>query len=197
MFHGMGFPTTFHKPHPKTKFTPSEDEILMRVVNELGPDDWQLISKRLPGRNARQCRDRWLNYLSPDVVNGPWTPEEEELLLAKFKEFGASWKHIATFFSSRTDINIKSRWQLMQRRVKKQVTQIPRPMPQLAPLPLPQPLPMVSSEPLPFSFQAPPLRAATEQAHSPEKKSPEWDSVWGSLMMNEENAFENAFDSWF
>jgi hypothetical protein len=197
MFPTMSYPTPFHKPHPKTKFTPAEDEILMGVVDELGPDDWQMISRRLPGRNARQCRDRWLNYLSPEVVNGPWTPAEEDLLLAKFREFGTSWKHIATFFPSRTDINIKSRWQLMQRRVKKQATQTSVPIPAMAPPPAPQPLPMVSSQPLPFSFQGSQPRAPPATETAPEKKSPEWDTVWGSLMMNEENAFENAFDTWF
>jgi hypothetical protein len=193
----MNCPVTFHKPHPKTKFTPAEDEILMHVVDELGPDDWQMISKRLPGRNARQCRDRWLNYLSPEVVNGPWTPEEEDLIVAKFREFGTSWKHIATFFPSRTGINIKSRWQLMQRRVKKQATQTSIPIPAIGPITLTQPIPIVSSEPLPFSIQRPPSRGPTTEENLPEKKSPEWDSVWGTLMMGEENTFENVFDNWF
>jgi hypothetical protein len=194
MFPTLNFPTHLHKPHPKMKFTPTEDEILMRVVDELGPDDWQMISKRLPGRNARQCRDRWLNYLSPDVENGPWTPQEEDLLIAKFQEFGSSWKHIATFFPSRTDINIKSRWQLMQRRIKKQAVQTSM---AVAAFPVAQPLPMLSADPLPFSFQPPAPRPPTAEENGTEKKSPEWDCVWGSLMMNEESAFENAFDSWF
>jgi hypothetical protein len=33
------------------------------------------------------------------------------------EQFGARWKHIATFFTARTEINIKSRWNLIQRRI--------------------------------------------------------------------------------
>ncbi|OHT09792.1 hypothetical protein TRFO_21141 [Tritrichomonas foetus] len=109
-----------HRAHPKSKFTPEEDEILRTVVEECGQSDWVEIAKRMPnGRNARQCRDRWQNYLSPDVVNGPWTEDEEALLVQKYNEIGPYWKQIATFFPTRTDINIKSRWNLRERRLKK------------------------------------------------------------------------------
>lgn len=112
------------KTHPRAKFTQSEDELLIQLVENFGTNDWQSISHQMPGRNSRQCRDRWQNYLSPDVVNGPWTPEEEELLVKKYEELGPSWKQIATFFPTRTDINIKSRWHLRERRLKKEDLQM-------------------------------------------------------------------------
>lgn len=112
------------KTHPRMPFTSQEDELLSKLVKTYGTNNWQSISTQIPGRNARQCRDRWLNYLSPDVVNGPWTAEEEELLVEKYKEFGPSWKQIATFFPTRTDINIKSRWNLRERRIKKESIQM-------------------------------------------------------------------------
>jgi hypothetical protein len=62
----------------------------------------------MPHRNSRQCRDRWLNSLSPEVANGPWTLPEEALLVSKDSEFGAAWKRIATFFPARTDINLRT-----------------------------------------------------------------------------------------
>ena len=112
------------KTHPRVKFTQSEDELLKKLVESLGANDWQSISRQIPGRNARQCRDRWQNYLSPEVVNGPWTQDEEELLVKKYEELGPSWKQIATFFPTRTDINIKSRWHLRERRLKKEELQM-------------------------------------------------------------------------
>lgn len=112
------------KTHPRAKFTQSEDELLIKLVETIGTNDWQSISHQMPGRNPRQCRDRWQNYLSPDVVNGPWTSEEEELLVKKFEELGPSWKQIAMFFPTRTDINIKSRWHLRERRLKKEDLQM-------------------------------------------------------------------------
>ena len=104
----------------RSKFTHEEDEKLKQLVENLGNDDWVSISNKMSGRNPRQCRDRWNNYLSPNVVNGPWTKEEEQLLQEKFEEFGPSWKCIATFFPTRTAINVKSRFNLMQRRIKKE-----------------------------------------------------------------------------
>jgi hypothetical protein len=76
----------------------------------------------MPNRNARQCKDRWYNFLSPEVVNGPWTEEEEALLCRKFAIFGNSWKRISTFFEGRTEINVKSHWQVIQRRLKRDLT---------------------------------------------------------------------------
>jgi hypothetical protein len=61
-----------------------------------------------------------MNYLAPNVVNGPWTAEEEQLLVRKYKQFGPSWKRIATCFNGRTDINVRNRWLLMQRRTHRE-----------------------------------------------------------------------------
>lgn len=116
------------KSHPRSTFTENEDKILRKLVKKYGTYDWQLISNHLPGRNPRQCRDRWKNYLSPEVVNGPWTKDEERLLVVKYEEFGPCWKKIAEFFPTRSDINIKSRWNMMQRRLQKEDLQIKKEM---------------------------------------------------------------------
>jgi hypothetical protein len=112
----MHFCPDLHKPHPKRKFSQAEDVILSQLVEEHGTGDWMTISRKMVGRKARQCRERWDNYLSPDVRNGPWTMEEEKQLLDLYDSMGAKWKQIATFFNARTEINVKSRWQLIQRR---------------------------------------------------------------------------------
>lgn len=110
----------FKKKHPRTHFSSSEDDLLKNLVEKYGTQNWVKISQQIQGRNPRQCRDRWLNYLSPNVKNGPWSSEEDELLLIKYNEYGPSWKKIASFFPTRTDINIRSRWQLKERRQKKE-----------------------------------------------------------------------------
>lgn len=110
----------FKQKKPRIKFTEEEDLKLRQLVEIIGEEDWQMISLQMPGRNSRQCRDRWKNYLAPEVVNGPWTDEEEELLVKKYEEFGPCWKRIAAFFPTRTDINVKSRWHLRERRIKKE-----------------------------------------------------------------------------
>lgn len=111
---------TKRKRNPRKMFTPTEDSLLKDLVRRYGTYDWKSISEFVKGRGPRQCRDRYLKYLSPEVVNGPWTHEEEELLVEKYNIFGSSWKLIATFFPTRTDVNIKSKWKKMQRRMNKE-----------------------------------------------------------------------------
>ena len=100
----------------KKKFTPEEDELLKSLVEQYGTSNWNDIETNFPNRTARQLKDRWLNYLDPNVNMGEWTLEEEELLLQKIDEIGKKWRKIATFFNGRTDVHLKNRYKLMKRR---------------------------------------------------------------------------------
>lgn len=110
---GIGF---FHKLHPKSKFSPEEDIKLTKLVEQFGTDNWNLISNKMKRRNSRQCRDRWENYLSPTLNKEPFTNEEDLLILEKYEEIGAKWVTISKFLVGRTDISVKSRWLMLQRR---------------------------------------------------------------------------------
>jgi hypothetical protein len=101
-----------------SKFTPKEDELLKSLVERLGTTDWSVIARQMRGRNTRQCRERWQNYLRPGIRNGPWTQQEEELLLVKYVEYGPLWRTIATFLPPRTDIDIKNYWNRRLRRLR-------------------------------------------------------------------------------
>lgn len=107
-----------HKLHPKSKFTPVEDQKLRELVAKYGDNDWATVSKMMGTRNQRQCRERWTNYLSPKVSNGPWSPQEDELLRKLHAEIGAKWVKISSYFPSRTDTNIKNRWMVLLRQRK-------------------------------------------------------------------------------
>lgn len=66
----------------KGHWSKEEDATLLKLVDKYKPDwDWSLISKQIPGRNAKQCRERWFLNLDPSINRGPWTPEEDEQLL--------------------------------------------------------------------------------------------------------------------
>lgn len=104
---GNAAPT--NKNTRKHKFTPEEDETLKRLVQQYGYD-WKVIAAILKNRNARQCRDRWKNYLRPEVNLRQWSPEEDALLIQKYQEYGRQWSIIAKSFPDRTDIHIKNRW---------------------------------------------------------------------------------------
>jgi hypothetical protein len=54
-------------------------------------------------------------------VRDPWTKEEEALLLAKAAQLGKAWKRIASFFTGRSEVSVKSHWQVMQRRTEREL----------------------------------------------------------------------------
>jgi hypothetical protein len=100
----------------RCKFTTEEDTQLTEFVKTYGNNDWFTIACLLPGRTARQCRERWNHYLSPTVSCTPFTPWEDALLAQKYAEFGPKWKAIAASFEGRTDIHVKNRWLFLARR---------------------------------------------------------------------------------
>ena len=80
-----------HKPSKKCKFSSEEDKKLAEVVEKLGAKRWKVIASFIDGKTARQCRDRYTNYLRPDLVFDRWTPEEDLLLIQKYYEIGPKW----------------------------------------------------------------------------------------------------------
>jgi hypothetical protein len=107
------------KGPPRQKFSVQEDDQLRDLVSELGINNWAEVSARLGTRSARQCRERFKNYLSPNLRNGQWTEEEDQLLREKYLEFGAKWSLIVAFFPSRSEVNLKNRWtQLTNRGIR-------------------------------------------------------------------------------
>lgn len=63
------------------------------AVGQLGKADPQanwgdIASKMNNGRTAKQCRDRWHNYLRPGIKKGHWTQEEETQIGELYQQFG-------------------------------------------------------------------------------------------------------------
>jgi hypothetical protein len=82
----------------------------MRLVRQFGAHDWAKISYSMNGRTPRQCRQRYRNYLSQSRQRSAWTVKEEELVVAKYREFGPKWVRISTFLPGRTGNDVKNRW---------------------------------------------------------------------------------------
>lgn len=50
---------------------------------------WSHVSQLLGNsRSAKQCRERWTNFLRPGLKKGEWTFEEEELIRDMYSTFG-------------------------------------------------------------------------------------------------------------
>lgn len=104
----------------KLKFSEEEDLRLASIVDEIGSDDWVQVSSIMGTRNARQCRERWTNYLDPSLKNEPWTEAEDSLLNQKLIEYGQKWHKIAKFFPNRSANNIRNRCFYMKRHLQRQ-----------------------------------------------------------------------------
>ncbi|KAI5428750.1 transcription factor MYB17 [Lathyrus oleraceus] len=96
----------------KGPWTAEEDEILANYINKNGGHgSWRSLPK-ITGllRCGKSCRLRWTNYLRPDIKRGPFTPEEEKLVIQLHAILGNRWAAIASQLPGRTDNEIKNFW---------------------------------------------------------------------------------------
>jgi myb proto-oncogene protein len=91
-------------------FQPEEDVRLIQILTTKPFFSWESVAQQFTDRTARQCRERWLNYLCPTVRTGPWTDDEDQLLIALLNEHGRSWSVIRGLFNGRSENDIKNRW---------------------------------------------------------------------------------------
>ena len=99
-----------HVSATRSRFTPEEDVRLKQIVSTVGTRSWAEVARLLGNRTPRQCRERYKNYLSPELVNGEWTSREERLLERLYADVGPVWAQIAHNFPHRSNVNIKNHW---------------------------------------------------------------------------------------
>lgn len=98
------------KDKARTKFTELEDSMLRQIVLSMPKVNWKIVEQLMGSKNARQCRERYNNYLAPERNTDPWTAEEEAILMEKYKEFGPQWSKMTPFFRNRAAVSIKNQY---------------------------------------------------------------------------------------
>lgn len=98
-------------------FSLEEDATLKSLVDKYG-EDWELVASKMKNRNPRQVRDRYVNYLAPYVDVSPFTQEEDQRILEKVEEIGPRWLFMRQFFNKRSEIALKNRWLLLERKMR-------------------------------------------------------------------------------
>ena len=116
----------------KKPWTADEDERLLNVLAQCeggcgesmrhdSATNWIIVSKGVCTRNPKQCRERYLNHLSPRTSKkGEWCADEEEKFLEAHRMLGNQWSEIVALnlLPGRSDNSIKNHWNSALRRVK-------------------------------------------------------------------------------
>jgi hypothetical protein len=106
------------KSKPKVKFEPWEDQRLIDAIHAHGPNDWKTIAIHIPGRNPRQCRERWTNYINPNILKTQWTDIEDQIILNTYNQIGPKWFVIASNLPGRPRNSVKNRYFALQRKTE-------------------------------------------------------------------------------
>jgi hypothetical protein len=100
-------------------WTAAEEIKLASAVETFGTTGWAKVAAKVPGRNEKQCRQKW-QYLSKKIaatVSGAWTVEEEKQMVSAVETFGAtSWDKIAANVPGRSETQCSSKWQKMYKK---------------------------------------------------------------------------------
>ena len=107
----------------KGSWTRQEDETIINYVKQHGTKSWTKLAELLPGRIGKQCRERWINHLDPDINRGPWTLEEDNKIIELHKQYGNKWVKISALMPHRSDNSIKNRWNSTLSKRAKQMEQ--------------------------------------------------------------------------
>lgn len=107
------------------KWSQNEDEILENLVNRFGCKWGKIASvlneelhNRLNIRNSKTCKERWNNYLNPNINRGSWTEDEDILLLEGFLKYGNRWSAIAKLVPGRIQGLVKNRIKSLLHKIK-------------------------------------------------------------------------------
>jgi hypothetical protein len=102
----------------KGNWSPEEDKILLDWVDTYGHTKWTECSKLIKGRCGKQCRERWVNILNPEVKKGNWSVEEQEKIFKNLNVHYTSWSSLSKILPGRTENSIKNYFYSSIRRLK-------------------------------------------------------------------------------
>ncbi|KAF2647109.1 hypothetical protein K491DRAFT_699835 [Lophiostoma macrostomum CBS 122681] len=96
--------------HHRSSWSQGEENRLINLVHQNGPQNWVRISQEIGTRSPKQCRERYHRVLKPSLNRDPITPEEGEQIERMVAEMGKKWVAIARRLSGRSDNAVRNWW---------------------------------------------------------------------------------------
>ncbi|CAD8156655.1 unnamed protein product [Paramecium octaurelia] len=96
----------------QSPWTIEEDELLKKVMTQKFISwthialEYNRISPMM--RHAKQVRERWNNYLDPELNKCPWSEQEQIQLLQLVQKYGKKWSVISKQIKGRTENQVKN-----------------------------------------------------------------------------------------
>uniref|UniRef100_U3IIX8 snRNA-activating protein complex subunit 4 n=1 Tax=Anas platyrhynchos platyrhynchos TaxID=8840 RepID=U3IIX8_ANAPP len=104
----------YNKDLKRKEWTRDEDLMLLELVQEMRVGShipYKKIAYYMEGRDSAQLIYRWTKSVDPSLKKGPWTPEEDAMLLAAVKKYGErDWYKIRTEVPGRSDAQCRDRY---------------------------------------------------------------------------------------
>jgi myb proto-oncogene protein len=98
----------------RNKFSQEEDYEITRLVAQFGSRNWGPIADAVGNnRTKRQVRERWMNYLDPQLKNS-YSPAEDAMLERLYDQYGQQWARIALEIGNKSAISVRNRHRKLQ-----------------------------------------------------------------------------------
>ncbi|CAD8161914.1 unnamed protein product [Paramecium octaurelia] len=123
----------YRVPLSQIPWTEQEDQLLFSVHEEFmksgRENKWSQIAKEIfkqsstkVFRQPKQCRERWINRLDPNISNVPWDKQQEIDLLKMILIRGKKWSELSILYGrARTENTLKNKYNsLIKREIQKQ-----------------------------------------------------------------------------